>query len=138
MINHAQEIRNRIPTDPDLFRRVYRFTFPLCRLQGQRNLQFEIASEQWRLFFTPDNGGTTWNTKTTPWLDWWIEFLEERGKRPINKDLWEQLEVFMRKTKEDEEFSWWSADGAWPGAIDDFVSYVQAKRGKGSEMEVYS
>lgn len=42
----------------------------------------------------------------------------------------------MRKTKEDEEFSWWSADGAWPGAIDDFVNYVQAKRGKSSEMEV--
>lgn len=42
----------------------------------------------------------------------------------------------MRKTKEDEEFSWWSADGAWPGAIDDFVAYVQAKRGKSSEMEV--
>lgn len=135
MTEYAQNLRANIPNDPSLFRRVYRFTFPLCRLQGQRNLQFEIAAEQWTLFFTPDNGGTTWSTPTTPWLEWWIEFLEERGKRPVNKDLWEQVEVFLRKTREDEDFGWWSADGAWPGALDDFVSWVQAKRGKG-DMDV--
>lgn len=135
MTTQADTLRTHIPHDPDLFRRVYRYTFPLCRLQGQRNLQFEIAADQWRLFFTPDHGGTTWSTRTTPWLDWWIEFLEEKGKRPVNKDLWEQTEVFMRKTREDEGFSWWSPDGAWPGALDEFVGWVQGKRGVG-EMEV--
>ncbi|KAA8648133.1 DCN1 family protein [Aspergillus tanneri] len=134
MITHAKDIRGRIPTQPDLFRRIYRYTFPLCRMQGQRNLTFEIAAEQWKLFFTPDNGGIQWNTSTTPWLDWWIEFLEGRGKRPVNKDLWEQVEVFMRKTHEDEYFGWWSEDGAWPGALDDFVSWVQEKRG-GMDVE---
>jgi hypothetical protein len=34
----------------------------------------------------------------------------------VNKDLWEQVEVFMRKSLEDEEMGWWSPDGAWPGA----------------------
>lgn len=135
MISHAQNLRTRTPTDPDIFRRIYRYAFPLCRLQGQRNLQFEIAADQWRLFFTPTNGGTQWNTPTSPWLDWWIEFLEERGKRPVNKDLWEQVEVFMRKTHEDESFSWWSPDGAWPGTLDDFVGWVQSRR-KQDEMEV--
>ncbi|CAG7923310.1 unnamed protein product [Penicillium olsonii] len=133
---HAKKLRERIPREPELFRRVYRYTFPLSRMQGQRNLQFEIAADQWNLFFTPDHGGVAWNTETTPWLDWWIEFLEGRGKKPVNKDLWEQVEVFMRKSLEDEEMKWWSPDGAWPGALDDFVAYVQAKRGKGSEMEV--
>lgn len=136
MTTHAQMLRTRIPSDTELFRRVYRYTFPLSRMQGQRNLQFEIAVEQWWLFFTPDRGGVQWNTASTPWLDWWIEFLESRGKRPVNKDLWEQVEVFMRKTREDEGFGWWSADGAWPGALDDFVAWVQGKRGKGCEMEV--
>ncbi|KAH1342269.1 Scaffold-type E3 ligase [Aspergillus fumigatus] len=137
MIAHAADIRARIPAEPDLFRRVYRYTFPLCRMQGQRNLQFDIAVEQWRLFFTPEHGGIQWNTPTTPWLDWWIEYLEERGKRPVNKDLWEQVEVFLRKTLEDENFGWWSADAAWPGTLDDFVGWVQAKRGKSAEeMEV--
>ncbi|PWY69136.1 defective in cullin neddylation protein 1 [Aspergillus heteromorphus CBS 117.55] len=110
MTTQASHLRTSIPNQPDLFRRIYRYTFPLCRMQGQRNLQFEIAAEQWRLFFTPDSGGVQWSTPTTPWLDWWIEFLEERGKRPVNKDLWEQLEVFMRKSREDEAFGWWSAD----------------------------
>ncbi|KAF7117975.1 hypothetical protein CNMCM5793_007344 [Aspergillus hiratsukae] len=137
MIAHAADIRARIPAEPDLFRRVYRYTFPLCRMQGQRNLQFDIAAEQWRLFFTPEHGGIQWNTPTTPWLDWWIEYLEERGKRPVNKDLWEQVEVFLRKTLEDENFGWWSADAAWPGTLDEFVGWVQAKRGKSAEeMEV--
>ncbi|KAJ5366377.1 hypothetical protein N7541_000318 [Penicillium brevicompactum] len=133
MTAHAKLIRETIPQDPDMFRRVYRYTFLLSRMQGQRNLQFEIAADQWNLFFTTDHGGVAWNTETTPWLDWWIEFLESRGKKPVNKDLWEQVEVFMRKSLEDEEMGWWSVDGAWPGALDDFVSYVQAKRGK---MEV--
>ncbi|PGH15435.1 hypothetical protein AJ79_02411 [Helicocarpus griseus UAMH5409] len=135
--SHAANLRARLPNEPDLFRRVYRYAFLICRLQGQRNLTLEIATEQWRLFFTASNGGVTWNTRTTPWLDWWIEFVEGNWKRPVNKDLWEQVEVFMRKTREDEAFSWWSEDGAWPGAIDEFVGFVQAKRGGKSEaMEV--
>ncbi|CAG7935262.1 unnamed protein product [Penicillium salamii] len=136
MTEEANKIRERIPKDPELFRRVYRYTFLLSRMQGQRNLQFEIAADQWNLFFTTDHGGVAWNTATTPWLDWWIEFLEGRGKKPVNKDLWEQVEVFMRKSLEDEDMGWWSPDGAWPGALDDFVAFVQAKRGKDSEMDV--
>ncbi|RMJ23537.1 hypothetical protein PHISP_05601 [Aspergillus sp. HF37] len=134
MTEVAQDLRARTPTDPQTFRRVYRYAFALCRLAGQRNLQFEIAADQWRLFFTPHNGGAQWNTATTPWLDWWIEFLDERGKRPVNKDLWEQVEVFMRRTREDEGFGWWSPDGAWPGALDDFVGWVQGRR-KQDQME---
>ncbi|RAH42202.1 defective in cullin neddylation 1 family protein [Aspergillus brunneoviolaceus CBS 621.78] len=139
MTAHAAELRARLPIEPDLFRRVYRYTFPLCRMQGQRNLQFEIAAEQWRLFFTAEHGGVAWGSATTPWLDWWLEFLEGRGPRPVNKDLWEQVEVFMRKTGEDEAMGWWSADGAWPGVIDEFVEFVVGKRkggGAGGEMEV--
>ncbi|KAJ5159607.1 Cullin binding-domain-containing protein [Penicillium canariense] len=136
MSSYAATLRAKIPTDAELFRRVYRYSFPISRMQGQRNLQFDLAAEQWRLFFTADRGGVPWNTESTPWLDWWLEFLEGRGKKPVNKDLWEQVEVFMRKTREDEAFGWWSADGAWPGALDDFVAFVQGKRGKGSEMEL--
>jgi len=137
MAAHASDLRTRIPTEPDLFRRVYRYTFPLCLVQGQRNLQFEIAVEQWSLFFSTPKGGVAWNTATTPWLDWWIEFLEERGKKLVNKDLWQQVEVFMRKSHEDEAFGWWSEDGAWPGALDLFVAWVREKRGNSEgAMEV--
>ncbi|KAJ5371257.1 Scaffold-type E3 ligase [Penicillium cataractarum] len=136
MTTHAATLRTKIPTTPDLYRRIYRYAFPISRMPGQRNLPFDLAAEQWRLFFTADRGGIPWSTASTPWLEWWLEFLEERGKKPVNKDLWEQVEVFMRKTKEDEAFGWWSVDGAWPGALDDFVTFVQGKRGDGSAMEL--
>ncbi|KAJ5083519.1 Scaffold-type E3 ligase [Penicillium angulare] len=132
---YVKTLRQNIPAKPDTFRRVYRYCFLLSRMQGQRNVQFEIAAEQWRMFFSPESGGVAGNTSTTPWLDWWIEFLEERGKKPINKDLWEQFEVFMRKSHEDESFGWWNPDAAWPGAVDEFVAYVLAKR-DGGKMEV--
>jgi DCN1-like protein 1/2 len=134
MISHASSLRSQTKSLPDVFRRVYRYAFPLCRQPGQRNLAFEIASEQWQLFFTAKNGGIEWNTSSIPWLDWWIDFLQERGAKPVNKDLWEQTEVFMRKTKEDESLGWWSADGAWPGTLDDFVVWVQSKRGKVTDV----
>jgi len=136
MKEYITYLRGHIPSDADHFRRVYRFAFPLSRMQGQRNLQYEIAADQWKLFFTPDHGGVSWNTARTPWLNWWLEFLEARGKKPVNKDLWEQVEVFMRKTHEDEELGWWSPDGAWPGALDEFAEYVKERRSKGSEMEI--
>jgi len=137
MINHASALRLRITSRAEVFRRVYRYAFILCRQAGQRNLSFEIASDQWQLFFSSKSGGVDWNTASTPWLDWWIEFLEGRGTKPVNKDLWEQTEVFMRKTQEDESLGWWTADGAWPGALDDFVLWVKVKRGKAAEaMEI--
>ena len=132
---HVKQLRKDIPNDLDIFRRVYRYCFLLSRMQGQRNVQFDIAVEQWGMFFSPKSGGVPANTDTTPWLDWWIEFLEGRGKKPVNKDLWEQFEVFLRKAHEDEQFGWWSPDGAWPGALDDFVAYVQRKR-NGSQMDI--
>lgn len=65
----------------------------------------------------------------------WIEFIEETWKRPINKDLWEQTEVLMRKTLEDPGLQWWSPDGAWPGAVDDFVLYAKKKLGLENSVE---
>ncbi|KAF7716133.1 Uncharacterized protein PECH_005406 [Penicillium ucsense] len=136
MAEYANQLRSRIPTDKDLFRRVYCHTFPISRMAGQRNLPYDLAAEQWRLLFTADRGGVPWSTASTPWLEWWLEFLEERGKKAVSKDLWQQLELFVRKTKEDESFGWWSVDAAWPGTLDDFVGWVQEKRAQGSAMEL--
>ncbi|EFE42533.1 hypothetical protein TRV_02730 [Trichophyton verrucosum HKI 0517] len=127
--SYANGLRKLLLDDPNYFRRVYRYTFLLCRMQGQRNVNIELAVEQWQLFFTSENGGVAWETKSVPWLKWWIEFIETKHKRPINKDLWEQTEVLMRKTMEDESMGWWSPDAAWPGAIDDFVAFVKEKQG---------
>ncbi|KAJ6164838.1 Scaffold-type E3 ligase [Penicillium chermesinum] len=81
----AKSLRRAIPTEPDTFRRVYRYCFLLSRMQGQRNVLFDIAVEQWRLFFSAQSGGIEANTATTPWLDWWIEFLDERGRSRLTR-----------------------------------------------------
>ncbi len=66
--------------------------------------------------------------KSTPWLDWWLEFLETKWKKGVNRDMWDQLLVFAMKTIEMDDLSFWSEDGAWPGAIDEFVMFVKEKR----------
>jgi DCN1-like protein 1/2 len=69
-----------------------------------------------------------WDSDNTPWLAMWLDFLETKWKKGVNRDMWDQLLVFVFKTVDDEEMSFWSEDGAWPGAIDEFVLYVREKR----------
>lgn len=49
--------------------------------------------------------------------------------------MWEQTAVFMIKSLEDQTMSWWSEDGAWPGVLDDFVTFVKEKR-EGTSMDI--
>ena len=121
------EMRKRLATDPTFFRRVYKSTFQLARSHGQRSVALDAAIEYWRLLLTPPS--QAWNSPTTPWLGWWIEFLEQRWKKSVSKDMWDQTGVLVEKSLEDEEMGWWSEDGAWPGVIDEFVGWVRGKRG---------
>jgi len=126
--------RRSLSTSPDFFKKVYKQTFILARQQGQRVLPLDVAIEYWRLLFSPPS--LSWDTSSTPWLDWWIEYLEEKWTKSINKDMWDQTHNFMVKSREDETMSWWSEDGAWPGVLDDFVVYVKEKRGTPTETEM--
>ncbi|KAJ5953363.1 Cullin binding-domain-containing protein [Penicillium verhagenii] len=129
MRTHMDSLRTRFAVEHPLFRYIYRFSFNLCRLPGARTLGLDIATEQWQLFFDRAFGGIQANTSVTPWLDWWVEFLQQRNTRAINKDLWQQLEVFLRKAIGDENLSFWNVDEAWPAIIDEFVVFVKEKRG---------
>ena len=94
-----------------------------------------MATEYWRLLFSEPS--VEWSTKSTPWLEWWIEFLQTKYKKSVNKDMWDQTMVFALKTLEDENLSFWSEDSAWPGVIDEFVAYVKTdKRGGDDAMGV--
>ena len=74
-----------------------------------------------------------WNSASTKWLDLWLEFCETKVTRPVNKDLWNMLGDMIIRTREagGESLDWWSEDGAWPMAIDDFIKFVKEKRGEG-------
>ena len=125
----------KLPTDADLFKTVYNHTFQLALQPGQKAVPLEMATEFWRMTFGPD--GWRWSTKDAPWLDWWIEFQEEKVKRSVNKDLWRQTFTFAEETMRDPTLSFWTEESSWPSVVDDFVEWVKTeKRGGGDEMEL--
>ncbi|KAL9058883.1 MAG: hypothetical protein Q9206_001716 [Seirophora lacunosa] len=136
-ISHLSSLRQHLPT-PSLaptstFHRTYRHTFRLALTTGQRTLPLDTAVEYFRLLLAPP--GLAWNTPTTPWLDLWLEYLTEKWKKAINKDVWEQTGVFVVKSLEDESMGWWSEEGAWPSCLDEFVAFVRSRRGEGQGGE---
>ena len=112
------------------FKSIYKHTFVIARQQGQKSVQLDAAIEYWRLLLSEPS--LVWSTANAPWLEWWIEFLQERWKKSVNKDMWDQTLTFAERTLEDESLKWWSEDSAWPGVIDEFVEYVQKEK-RGSE-----
>jgi len=121
----AEQIK-LLSTDLELFKRVYRHTFVCSKEKGQRALALENALIYWELLFTPP--GRPWVTGSTNWLELWTEFLKIKWTKSVNKDMWNQTFEFYRKTTEDESLGFWSEDAAWPSVIDEFVTYVNAKR----------
>lgn len=123
-------LRKKLSSDAMYFKQVYRNAFKLAKPEGQRSVPMETAIDFWRMFFQAGKGGIEWNTASTKWLDLWVEFYETNNKRPVNKDLWNMVGELVLKTKEPdgESLNWWTEDGAWPMAVDDFVTYVKEKR----------
>lgn len=131
------QLRNSLVSNNALFKKTYKATFTLARAPSQKILPLDTAIDYWQLLFSPPS--INWSTPSTPWLKWWIEFLQERYKKAVSKDMWDQTAVFVGKSLEDEQMSFWSEDGAWPSCIDDFVAFVREKRGSagpGEEMDV--
>lgn len=120
-----------------IFRRVYKHTFKLALPPGSKSVPLEMAVEYWRLLL--GDAGFSWSGDHAPWLNWWTGFLEERWKKAVNKDLWDQTLLFADKTMQDGTLSWWSEESAWPGVIDEFVEWAKTEKGvggsaKGDEM----
>jgi len=84
------------------------------------------------MFYRAGKGGIEWNSESVQWLDLWSEFYKTVN-RPVNKDLWNMVGELVMKTKEPdgETLDWWTEDGAWPMAVDDFVAHVKEKRKTG-------
>lgn len=128
--SYVDVIRKRLAIDPAYFKQVYRYAFKLAKPEGQRSVPMDSAVEFWNMFFRSGKGGIDWNTQTTKWLDLWCGFYETQSKRPVNKDLWNMVGELVMKTRENdgESLGWWTEDGAWPMAIDEFVAFVKETR----------
>ncbi|TVY29405.1 Defective in cullin neddylation protein [Lachnellula hyalina] len=118
---------NKLSTDIDLFKRVYRHVFVCAREKGQKAISLENALTYWQIIFSPP--GKLWVTASTDWLKLWSEFLTTNWTKSVNKDMWNQTFEFAQKTMQDETLSFWSEESAWPGVIDEFVVFAKEKRG---------
>jgi DCN1-like protein 1/2 len=116
-----------LSSDINLFKRVYKHTFICSKERGQKALPLENAVVYWQMLFNPP--GMKWATASTNWLALWLDFLDKKWTKSVNKDMWNQTFEFFQKSMQDETMSFWSEDGAWPSVIDDFVAYVKDKRG---------
>ncbi len=117
----------QLSTDMVLFKKVYKHVFVCAKEKGQKALPLDNAIVYWTLLFSFP--GMEWATATTNWIKLWVEFLNTKWTKSVNKDMWNQTAHFFEKTMEDDTLSFWSEDGAWPGVIDQFVEYVKKERG---------
>ncbi|KFY34541.1 hypothetical protein V494_06675 [Pseudogymnoascus sp. VKM F-4513 (FW-928)] len=119
-----------LSSDTAFFKRVYKHTFVCSKERSQKALPLENALVYWEMLFSPP--GMPWASATTDWLKLWLEFLNAKWTKTVNKDMWNQTLEFSTKSRGDEEMSFWSEEGAWPSVIDDFVVWVREKRGGGA------
>ena len=112
-----QELRKCL-SDSSQFRLIYNYIFIFTRESGCRNLNLEIAIAMWRLLLLDK----------FPFIEKWIEFLENRGKRyDISKDTWEMLLDFLEIMQRDG-ISGYDANSAWPTLIDEFVEVLNQQK----------
>lgn len=132
---YISSLRAKLGTDPTYFKQVYRNSFKLAKPESQRSIPLDSALEFWTMFFGEGKGSLQWNTSSTKWLDIWLEYYQTKNKRPVNKDLWNMTGELVMKTKEPggENLEWWSEEGAWPMAVDDFVKIIKDKRAAGGD-----
>ncbi|ORY63472.1 Cullin binding-domain-containing protein [Pseudomassariella vexata] len=134
--NYIQTLVSSLRSNPEAFRKAYRYTFVVGKEADQRALSKENAILYWEMLFKPP--GRPWVGKKTGinFLPEWTAFLNEKWTRSVNKDMWNQTLEFARKSMDDESFHFWSEDDSWPGVIDEFVEWYRSKHAGSMAMDV--
>ncbi|ORY19604.1 Cullin binding-domain-containing protein [Clohesyomyces aquaticus] len=114
-----------LPTSKEAFTKVYKYTFLLAKTGNQKAIPLEVATVYWGLLFNSAYSAVKWKTPTSPWVDWWEEFLTTSWKKSVNKDMWNETLKFAQMTLDDEAISFWNEESSWPSVIDDFVDWVK-------------
>ncbi|KAM0786075.1 hypothetical protein ACM66B_006886 [Microbotryomycetes sp. NB124-2] len=118
--SHIQVLRDSMK-QPDFFRRVYNFTFDYAKNEGQKSLQHETACDLWSLLIPLDPGSHF----PEEHLQWWQQFLADKGSRAVSRDTWNLFLEFVRTI--DDRFEQYDEEAAWPSLIDDFVQRAREK-----------
>jgi DCN1-like protein 1/2 len=131
-----QNIKSSLPVDRILFDRVYKYAFTIAKAGNSKQAALEQAIAFWDLLFNSPLSAIRWTSTSTPWLDWWKEFLTTSFKRSVNKDMWNETLKFAKLTLSDEAMTFWTEESSWPSVIDDFVEWVKNEKRGGAKAEV--
>ncbi|KAF2264787.1 DUF298-domain-containing protein [Lojkania enalia] len=134
---YMNNLKQTLPSSKDAFTKIYKYTFQLAKAGNSKAITLDVATAYWELLFTSPLSTVKWKSASSPWIDWWIEFLNTSWKKSVNKDMWNETLKFAQMTLEDEAISFWNEESSWPSVIDEFVDFVKGKRGDqtGEEME---
>ncbi len=102
--------------DPSTFKQFYVYVFDYSKAKEARSIPCDIAVMTWRIVL---QGRYTH-------LDSWLDFVENRYKKAITKDTWNQFLDFTRSVN--DSFSNYDVEASWPSLIDDFVSEMKNKK----------
>ncbi|KAJ7447330.1 Cullin binding-domain-containing protein [Mycena galericulata] len=141
-------LRTKLGQDADYFQKVYNHTFEFARMEGQRSIAIDTATAFWGLLLphgmaggalshiAPEggDGGRMQVDDVDAFSDehvqWWFEFLQERGGKGVSKDTWVMFHDFIRTI--DARFETYDMEAAWPSTIDDFVEWARARVAAGA------
>ncbi|KAJ7896941.1 Cullin binding-domain-containing protein [Mycena leptocephala] len=143
MTTALPRLRTKLGQDPAYFQKVYNHTFDFAKSEGQRSIAIETAQAFWGLLLphgmeggalshvdasgdTDMRGGGGWAPE---YVDWWFEFLNEKGGKGVSKDTWVMFLDFVRSI--DARFETYDMEAAWPSTIDDFVEYAKERVARG-------
>ena len=102
----VQRLRSQLSSDPGYFKKVYNHTFDFARSEGQRSVGLETAQAFWSLLLPHGiEGGAlshhdddqddrmtgTGDGFKREYVDWWFEFLNEKGGKGVSKDTWQMV-----------------------------------------------
>lgn len=120
---HIATLLDKLKSDPAYFKKVYRHAFIAGKEEQQKALTVDYALVYWKMLFSPT--GRPWVSPKHDWLPLWELFIKTEWTRSVNKDMWNQIYEFATKTMADEELEFYSDQDAWPGVIDDFVTFYR-------------
>jgi hypothetical protein len=130
-----KNLQKTLPMSKEAFTKVYKYTFTIAKTGNQKAIPLETATVYWSLLFNSPYSAVKWKTQSSPWVDWWEEFLNTSWKKSVNKDMWNETLKFAQMTLNDEAISFWNEDSSWPSVIDDFVDWVKKNHRDGGAVE---
>ncbi|CED85408.1 Uncharacterized conserved protein [Phaffia rhodozyma] len=136
MANEVKNLRAKYLTDPEYFKKVYRYVYDLGKQDGAKVIVRDMAVALWQSLLPPvfqsnpsaiqystTNGARGMGERE---FGWWLEFLEEQKTKGISKDLWTLFIEFAVKVP--YTYDVYDEDGAWPSLLDEFTDYAKNRR----------